>query len=116
VHFHSLAQPARDGAEDVAAMKGLTDGLQEIMIRGDVPYRDALLALVNERQHSVIGRYEHVLCGGDEDGPPRRAHAGVDDDQVHSVGREILVGLRDGNGAIEDIERLNGIADVDNLR
>src|SRR6476646_782199 len=82
------------------------------MFGGDVPDRDSLFALVHHGQHSVIGGYEHVLFGSDQDRAPLAAHSRIHHHDVDGVGRKVAIRLGDGEGAVEHVEGLHGVADV----
>src|SRR5258707_6659948 len=47
------------------------------------------------------------------DRPPCSTHARVDHNHVYGPGREVGIGLRDGERSIEHIEGLHRVADID---
>ena len=47
-------------------MEGSAHWLQKISFRCDVAHAEALLALLNQREHSVIGRDEVVIVSAEE--------------------------------------------------
>ena len=57
-----------------------------------------------------------MALAGQNHGPPRRPNSWVDDHHVHRAGREVRVGLRNGQRAVQNVERLHRMADVDDLR
>ena len=86
------------------------------MVGGDVADGEALFAIVDQRKHAIVGSYKQVTVAGQNDRAPRRSYSGIDDHHVHRAGREVGIGLRDGERAVQDVERLHGMADVDDLR
>ena len=75
----------------------------------------ALLASIDERQNAVVGSDEIMALTAGNDGAARGADAGVHDDEVNRAGREIGIRLGNGQGAIEDVESLHRVADVNDF-
>ena len=86
------------------------------MLGSDVADGEPLFAVVDQRKHSIVGSHEHVAVAGQNHGPPRRPNSWVDDHHVHGAGREVGVSLRNGQRAVQNVERLHRMADVDDLR
>ena len=82
------------------------------MFSGDVAHLSVRLALVNHRQHAVVGSDELGARSGHEDRAPRAAHAGIDDHQVNGAGREEAVTLGQGEGAVKDVVGIDLMADI----
>ncbi len=114
--FDSLGEKSRDWRKNIAGVEGIAAGLQKIMLGGDVADRKPLFAVVDQRKHAVVGSHKHVALAAQDYRPPRRPHAWIDDHHVHGAGREVGVGLRNGQRAIQNVERLHRVADVDDLR
>src|SRR5208337_1571092 len=114
--FDSLGKKSRDWRKNIAGMEGIAAWLQKIMLGGDVADRTPLFSIVDQRQNAVVGSHKHVALAGQDDRPPRGAHAGIDDHHVHGAGREVRVGLRNGQRTIQNVEGLHSVADVDDLR
>ena len=112
---HPRGQVRGDGRKDVAAMKCSAEGMQKITLAGDVA-DFCFLPGEDHRKHAVVGRDEILPGHFREQGPPRGADARVHHHDVNGLLWKITVGLRDGEGAIGDLERLNAVADVDHLR
>ena len=85
------------------------------MLGADVADGNSLLAGVEHGEDSIVGGDEEMMLSDENDGAARRAYSGIDDDHVHGAGREVGIGLRDGQSAVEDVEGLDGVADVDDL-
>src|ERR1035438_3296145 len=116
IRLHSLGEVGRDRREDVARMKRVAAWLQKIMFSGDVAHGDAFFAIVYQRKHPVVGSHKQMALTGENDGPPRGSDSGVDDHHVHSAGREVGIGLGNRERAIENVEGLHRVADIDQLR
>src|SRR5262245_8808520 len=52
---------------------------------------------------------------GCRDRTARRSHAGIDDDQVNCLLREVAISRRDDEGAFEDVKRTDVVSDIDQL-
>src|SRR6185437_11529491 len=104
------------GAEDVAAVKCLAYGLQEIMFSGNVTHAQPLGAVIDERHHTVVWGEKHVLLVGDQNGTPLRSHTRINNDEMNSIRRKIGRSVSDRQRAVKYVERRNGVADVHNLR
>src|SRR6202040_542875 len=59
VGFDSFGKIRRDRREDIARVEGVTAGLQEIMVGGNVADGDSLFAIVDQRKHAIIGSHEY---------------------------------------------------------
>ena len=53
---------------------------------------------------------------GQNHGPSRRSHPRIDDHHVYRAGRKVRISLRNGQCAVEDVEGLHRVADVNDLR
>src|SRR5579862_5316 len=111
-----LGEIRRDRRENVARMECIADRLQKIMLRSNVAHMHALFAGVNQGQYTVIGSNKVVFIAGGQNRPARRAHARIDHNHVHGPVGKVCVSLRDRQGAIQHIEGLYAMADVDDLR
>src|SRR5205085_6743058 len=105
------AEMSRDGGKNIAPMKCLADRLQEVVLGGEVAHAEALFALVDEREHAIIGRQKNMAAGAEQDGAARRADAGIDDHEMNGLRRKVMIRLGDGKRASEHVERLHSIAD-----
>src|SRR5688572_17984185 len=56
-----------------------------------------------------------MLLGGGDDRTASVADARIDDHHIHRVGREVAVGVGDGDGAVEHVVGLDRVADVHDL-
>ena len=82
----------------------------------NVSYRKPLGPLVHQRHYAVIGGDEYVLLCRDQQRPALAPHSRINDDQVNCIRREVRVCLCDGKRTVENVKRLNGVTNVDNLR
>ena len=69
--------------------------------------------LIDLRKYAVVGRHEVVTAGFDDDGPPGRSHAWINDDDVDCPGREKSAGLGDYKSPFGDGVGRDFVADVD---
>lgn len=53
--------------------------------------------------------------GDHENGASRSANRRIHDDHMHGVTGKIIVSLRDGDGAIKNVERIDRIGDINDL-
>src|ERR1700675_5085118 len=106
----------RDWGEDIARVKGIAAGLQKIMLGGNVADRKPLFAVIDQGKHAVIGSHKQVALASQNHRPPRRPNSWIDDYHVHGAGRKVGVSLRNGQRAVQNIERLHRMAYVDDLR
>ena len=97
-------------------MKCLAHRLQKIMLRRYMPDGYALFAIVDQRQHAVIGSNKAMPVRRKNNRTPRRPYAGIDNHHMNRFRREVRVSLRDSQRAIQNVERLHCVADVNNLR
>src|ERR1022692_4337147 len=86
------------------------------MLGGNVPYVHAVLARVDQRKHTVVGRYEMVSVARSKYRPARGAHARIYHHYVHGSRGEIGISLRNCERSIQHVKRLHRMADIDNLR
>ena len=56
-----------------------------------------------------------MLLSGYQKGPAFASHSGINNHQVHSVYWKVRIGLRNGERAIKNVKRLNGVTNVDDL-
>ena len=105
----------RNRGENIAPMKSVAHGLQKIMVGGDMADAQALFARIHERKHAVVRRDEIVFFGAGHDRATGAANAGIDYHQMDCACRKIRVSVRQGQRAVENIERLHGMADVDDF-
>src|ERR1700686_1938348 len=96
-------------------MKCLTDGLQKIMLGSNMPNRDPLFAIVDQRKHAVIGSDKSMPVRSQKHRPPRRSDPRIDNYHVYGFRRVVRIGLRNSQRAIQNVERLHGMADVNDL-
>src|SRR5579863_5391589 len=57
-----------------------------------------------------------IFVAGGNNRPPRASYARIHHHYMHRPGREVRIRLRNRERAIEHIESLHGMADVDDLR
>ena len=112
VQLDALAEPANHRRKNIPRVEGVRDGIQEVVIGGDVPHLDVFLALVDEREHAVIRRDKCVFHRASQDRPPRRAHARVHHHQVNRVGGEEPVALDQREGGFEHVVRADVVVEV----
>ena len=74
----------RDRREDIAPVKGLTDGLTKVPLLCYVTDL-ASFASQHRRQNPVIGRDEPVSLHLSQDGTPQAANTWIDHDEVHRL-------------------------------
>src|SRR6202043_909720 len=67
-------------------------------------------------KHSIVRSNEMIFLARGQNRPPCRANAWVYDDDMHCSGGKIRIRLRNGKRPIQDIEGLDGMANIDNLR
>src|SRR5690348_568996 len=114
LHFHTAAEPGRYRRKNVASVEGVAHRLPEEMLGGHLADFHALLALVNHREHAVVGRHKPVVFRLHENGAPFGAHAGIHYDDVDRARREDVIALGDAVGAVENIERIHLMVEVNN--
>src|SRR5207244_12165762 len=73
----ALREPRRRWREDVAAMKGRADWVEEVVVRGDMPDAHAGFLLVHHGEYAVVRRDEVLLLSGYQQRAPLRSHARV---------------------------------------
>ena len=112
---NALGQPGRDGSKDIAGMKGIAHRLQGIVFGGDVADMQPLFPGIDHGEHAIVGRDKMMPVAGDQNRPPRRSHSRIDHDQMHRSGREVRIGLRNRQRAIQHIKGLHGMADIHDL-
>jgi hypothetical protein len=112
VHFHALGEPADNRREDISRVKGVGHGVQEVMVGSDVPHFDRFLALVDERQHAVVGRHELIFHGTHQDGAARRPYPGINHHQMNGVGRKIAITLHQGEGGVKHVVGIDVVAKI----
>jgi len=96
-------------------MKGLADRLQIVMFDIRMAHDETfLLALINDRQHAVVRRYEILILSADQQWPPLGSYTWIDNHDVDGFRRKI--GIRGANRqrAIEQIKRRDVVRDVHN--
>ena len=114
--LHPLGEVGGAGGKDVAPVKGVADRLAEIVLAGDVIGGQGFQARVDEAEHAVVGRQEVVPVAAHQDGPPLRAHAGVNHHQVDGARRKGGPGLRQSEGRVQDVIGQDVVADVNDFR
>jgi len=97
-------------------VKGLADRLQKISVGDYVTHRHAGFTRLNQRQHSVIGRDEDVVVGLRDDWTPCAAYARIDHNDMHATRRKKAIRLRNGPRGIQQVERRDRVADIDDPR
>src|SRR5712692_6956378 len=113
--IHTFGKIGSNRGKNISRMEGVAHGLKIIVFCGDVANVQALFTSVNEREHTVVGSDKMMPFGGDHDRAPRRPHTGIDNHKMHCAGREVGVGLGNGERAVQHIERLHRMADVHDL-
>jgi len=110
-----LGQPAGHRCEEVAAVKGIAHGAEEIVVGSDVADGKTFLRVEHHGEHAIVGSDEKMVIAGDEDGAPGGADSGIDNHHVNGLVREIFVGHADGERTVEDVAGQDVMADVDDL-
>ena len=100
----AFGEPRRYRRKHIASVKGFAERLEKIVFGVGMAHDDVWFALVNEREHAVIGRNEIVILPADEQRAALRSHAGVDDHHVNCLWRKVRISRANGQRAIEQIE------------
>ena len=86
------------------------------MLGGHVPHMHSFFAPVNKRKHAIVRRHEVMALRAHDNRPPRRPHSRVHDHQMHRAGGEVRISLRDRQRAIQHIECLHGMGNINDFR
>src|SRR5262249_21547743 len=113
VHVHTLGQIRSDGREDVSCVKSIADRLQKIVLRRDVANAEAVLTIINHREHPRVRPPKSIFLGRNHDRSTLRAYARINNNEMHGPTRKIGISLRNRKSTIEYVERLHEVRDVD---
>lgn len=113
------AQAARevagDGREDISAMEGRADVLAEEARVGDLAKLVEREVAVDEADDAIVrSEYDLAVIGSGEQAAGG-TDAGVDDDDVDRPFGEVVEGLAEDEGAVDDVVGGDGMGDVDDL-
>src|SRR5260221_14138345 len=97
-------------------MKSIDQRLQKIVFGGDVADAQTSLARVHQREHAIVRSDETIDPGVGDDRPAGATHAGIYHNHVDGPLWIVGIGLRNGQCAIENVEGLYRMADVNDLR
>ena len=104
-----------DRSEDVASVKGLTDGLQEQAVIAELTCLDVACAPPDEFQETVVRADEDLPFHSRCDLHAFAADAGIDDDDVHGAVRPIRGRGGNGQRSTHDVEGGDAVGDVGDL-
>ena len=77
---------------------------------------NALFFGIDHREHAIVRRHKVIAVTGSDNGTACSTHSRIDHDHVNRPRRKIGISLRYRERAIEHIERLNRVRNIDNRR